>query len=293
MQTENGAAAPSDGQAAQSEPAESEQATSQTSVPEGEAAAENAETQGTEQESKPEGDEQEETPKTLSRYQRLARTKARLATMVAEQGAELEELRKKVSGSGIASDAPKATDYAQGEYDPGYLTDLAAHKAAQKIGKQLDEQNQRAVTEKITLAKEEAAEEFLERADELKTSIPDFDAAFEAFQKQGGTFAPHVIEELHESEKGPLLAYQLAKNPQLVNQLNRMSPRDAAREIGRLEAKASLPQQRKQTQASAPIKPLAAGGSTPTKTVYDLANSDDLSAYMKARNAEEQAKGRR
>lgn len=286
----NGAAAPASEQAALSAPAVIEQANVPETIPNPNEVKEEsgaAEQEANEVQSKPEDGEEEGKPARLTRNQRLQRKAARQATMLVEYHAEIETLRKQVSQAPQSAE-PKEEDY-NGDYT-SFLADKAAFKAAQSIQAKLDERDQRAVSEKLTLAKQEAAEDFLERAEELKTSIPDSDATFEAFLKMGGQFASHVVEELHESEKGPLLAYQLAKNPQLAHALNNMSPRDAAREIGRLEAKLSLPQPRKNTSAPPPLKPLS-GGAAPSKDIAVLAKTD-LTAFIKQRNAEDAAKRR-
>jgi hypothetical protein len=286
MTEQTGAAAPTAEQAAPSAPAESEQATPAASV-QTDAAPANAETP---EKPETEGDEgSSEERRKLTRNQRLQRKAARLATMVAEQAAKIEQLERQ--GGKPDADLPKAADYAQGEYDPSYVADLAAHKAAKKISAELSERDKRSTQEKIAERRDEAADEFLERADQLKTKIPDFDATISSYVDKGGQFAPHVIEELHESEHGPMLAYQLAKNPALAAQLNSLSPRDAAREIGRLEAKVSLPQPKKQTQAPPPITP-PSGGASPSKDLHALAKSDDISGFVKLREEQEKAKRR-
>lgn len=278
MTEQTGAAAPA------AEPAVIAPAESQTATPEVRdldqvVTPEKAETETpaeTPEGDQPEGEESE--PRKLSRYQRLQRQKARLANVIAEQAAELETFRK---GAKPADDLPKPTDYAQGEYDPGYLSDLAAAKAAKKIDERLEQRDQKSVQERIAEQRNEAAEDFLERADELKAKITDYDAAIASFAQNGGKFAPHVIEELYESENGPLLAYQLAKNPQKVAEINGMSARDAAREIGRLEAKASLPQPKKQTQAPAPLAPVS-GGASPGVSLETASMAD----YVRLRKAD-------
>jgi hypothetical protein len=73
-----------------------------------------------------------------------------------------------------------------------------------------------------------------ERVIEARKSIPDYDAVMAASDVP---VAEHVLDELRESELGPQLAYHLDKNPDVAEKLNTMNPRQAAREIGRLEAK--------------------------------------------------------
>jgi uncharacterized membrane-anchored protein YhcB (DUF1043 family) len=273
MTDETGAAAPTTEQA-QPAPAASEQATPATSIPTVEAEPENAETKANETEQAPEGEDTE--PKRLTRNQRLQRKAARLSTMVAEQAAELERLRQ-ASSKADAESEPKEADF-NGDWTK-YQAEYAAWKAAQTVERKFTEREQRETAARLNERKQEASDEFQERAEQLKTSIPDFDKTVEAFATAGGKFAPHVIEELLESDKGPLLAYQLAKNPSLAAELNALSPRDAAREIGRLEAKTALPQPKKQTQAPSPLNPVK-GGASPAKSEAELAKSEDVSELI-------------
>ena len=100
-----------------------------------------------------------------------------------------------------------------------------------------------------------------ERVARFKTKVKDFD---EVMAKATLPVAPHVERLLLESKKSERLGYVLAKNQAKLAQLNRMNPEAAAREIGRLEGRLSLPQQPKtQTQARKPITPLKGGGASP------------------------------
>lgn len=280
MTDENGAAPPTDEQAVTA-PAESEQATpTEASVQEQDAAPENAETEATPEEHDAGKAEEEDRPAKLTRNQRLQRKAARLATMVAEQAAQIEEFKR---NSESKADLPKVEDYPQGEFDPGYVSDLAAHKAAQKIIGNLDERDMKAKTEQIKTARMEAFEEFESRAEELKQRIPDYGESLAALEAAIGQFAPHVVEELLDSEIGPLLAYQLSKNVKLAASLNSMSARDAAREIGRLEAKASLPKPKTTTQAPEPLKQPKGGASAPKDP--EKMSMDEYMAWRKGQSA--------
>lgn len=257
MSTEPGAAAPATEQA-QAAPAVTETATPATSVPNAEAAPENAGPEGQETEqAAPEGDDSPE-PKKLTRNQRLQRQKARLATVVADQAAEIERLRQTTEKSAKESE-PKEADY-NGDWTK-YSADYAAWKATQNIRGVLEERDQQARTTQLNERIQEATEEFLERVEQIKPHIGDFDEVMNTFEKTGGKFAHHVIEEIRDSEKGPMLAYQIAKTPGLAAELNALSPRDAAREIGRIEAKLVLPKPRTQTQAPTPLTSLKGGAS--------------------------------
>lgn len=271
MNTETeGAAAPAS-EPAVSAPAVTEQATQTTSVPEGEAAPETEDT-GEQDTSQSEGQDDPYKPKPLTRQQRLQRKAARLSTMVAEQAAELEKFR---SQSASGSDAaPKEEDF-NGDFF-AYQRAITAWDVKQELRKEFSSVREREQAKALAERRVESEEDFRERTNAIKPSIPDFDATIEAFVKSGGDFAAHVIEEIQESDKGPVLAYHIAKTPGLAAELNAMSPRDAAREIGRLEAKVTMPQPKRQTQAPAPLTALK-GGAGPG---FDPFKSDDMNAYV-------------
>jgi hypothetical protein len=288
MTDEAGAAAPATEQAAPSAPAAAEQATPKIETlpnPNVQSDPENAEPKAQETAPKEEETEPDE-PKRLTRNQRLQRKAARLSTMVAEQAAELERLRQATDKSDAESE-PKEADY-NGDWTK-FQADYAAWRAAKTVSQKFTEREQRDAEQRLRERRQEAADEFLERSEQIKAAVSDFDEVIGAFEKSGGKFAPHVVEELMESEKGPMLAYTLAKSPGLAAQLNALSPRDAAREIGRLEAKVSLPQPKKQTQAPAPLSTIT-GGAAPTKSLVDLAKSEDATAYAAARRAQRKAR---
>jgi len=68
-----------------------------------------------------------------------------------------------------------------------------------------------------------------------------------------------MADVLDLSEQGPQILYHLGKNPEEAMRIARLPPAHAALEIGRLEAKLSLPQAKTVTQAPPPIRPLSGG----------------------------------
>jgi hypothetical protein len=246
------------------------------------------ETEQQDSEVESEGDEQPDKPRKLSRYDRMKRRMSAMAT-------ELDGYRSQFASRESGNDPPKAAEPKEDDYNgdyTSYLADLAAFRAAKRIEERLEARDQ--ADAQLSVSRRSLARQwmtFIERAEEAKTRIPDFDDKIKAFQDMGGKFAPHVIEEVRDSDKGPQLAYFLASNPAIAAELNALNPRDAAREIGRIEASLSLPKPKKQTQAPAPVQP-PMGGSAPLKDVYAAAKSDDMAAYIKMRNAEEAKKTR-
>lgn len=285
MRENEGAAAPVDVPSATSEQAAPEQATpTNDGVQQTDAAPENAETtdHGNQEDASPEAG-----PKRLSRSQRMQRKVARLSTMLAEQNAELEQLRSKTS---TAPQPPKEEDF-NGDYfayqraATKWDTEQAINAALSKV---LPAEKKPDVRQ---LDREDLISDLQERVEAAKQYLPNFDEVLTGLQKSIGQMNDALIEEIGESENGEYLLYHLAQNPKLAASINRMSPRDIAREIGRLESKVSLPQPKRQTQAPPPLT-APKGGASPPKDISALAKQDDLSAFIKARNEEDAARRR-
>lgn len=271
MTEQTGAAAPVDVQP-QTVAAESEQATQKPETSPPEAGSENAETPKAD-EADGQQPQDDDKPKKPSRYDRMKRRMQAMAT-------ELENLRAQF-GTGdkpTTVEGPKEADF-NGDYF-AFQAAKIAHETKQALREEINADRQRSQSEREQALRREMVEEFEERAEEFRAKIPDFDSTIESYVQQGGKFSPALSEELQQSEMGPQLAYTIAKNPQLASQLNAMSPREVAREIGRLEAKASLPNPKKQTSAPPPHTQLK-GGAAPSRSVQELAKSEDVSELLK------------
>jgi hypothetical protein len=93
-------------------------------------------------------------------------------------------------------------------------------------------------------------EAHLERLKEARGTVTDFDRVLQ--KMTGVNVRDELIDEIKESDKSALLTYHLASNPDKLAELNHMSDRERAREIGRLEATLKLPSGKKQTSAPPP-----------------------------------------
>lgn len=280
MTEETGAAAPAAEQA--STPAEGQQAittTEQAIAPEGEAAQTPAET--------PEG--QEDQPKRRSTSERYRRKISAQAGVIDQLSSQIQELNQKLAASGKSQvELPKPSDYPQGEYDPQYVADLAAIKAEQKISARLNERDEKTAKERVTDQATRDLRTFEERAAKARATIPDFDKIIDEFVEDGGSFAPHVVRRLHSlGDSGPAMAYYLAKNAALADEINSMSPEDAAAEIARLESKVSSAPP-KTTRAAPPLK-TPSGGATPPVSLHTVAKNDDATEYWKMRKQQKSA----
>ena len=221
---------------------------------------------------KAEGEGGEDKPKKRSGIQRMQDQIARLR-------AENDSLRSAAPAAGgdraaaiekEIGPAPKEEDFkdwaafedAKAEYriNKALAVQRHADREAAATSRQAAEQDAQ---------REAAIEAFQERLDETRGKIPDFDAALPAAKDR--EVKPHVTELVIESEKGGLLAYYLAKNPDVLTKLNGMSERDATKEVGRLEARLILAKPKTATAAPSPARPVtgaAAPGPDPSKMSF-------------------------
>lgn len=179
-----------------------------------------------------------------------------------------------------------------------YVEALTDWKANEIVDTKLDardktSEQKRAVTERQT--------KFRERLNATAKDIPDYNQVME-----GATdirALDHVIELIEESDLGARLLYHFAKNPDVLDRLNQLPEKAAAREMGRIEsqleseAKATQPEiegevttepevkvtPKKTTTAPAPAKPIGSGRST----AVNLANAsmDEFKAARKQQGA--------
>lgn len=114
-----------------------------------------------------------------------------------------------------------------------------------------------------------------ENKETARERIPDFDKVVSSAADV--VLKNEVVEELLASDKSALLQYHLAKNSEKARDLNGMSGRELAREIGRLEARVHLPTPKKATEASAPPTEIK-GGAAPQPD--PKSGPDDMNAYV-------------
>lgn len=238
--------------------------------------------------------EQEGEQKRPSRNQRLKRKVASLATELDNLAAENERLRSQAlqpqrpeqpKQDGQTPPMPKESDFANDYF--AFQTALNlwhAERAAERVASQIfqQQQQQRSMSERQS-ARREAVEQFRERAEEVRERVPDYDKVVQAAKIE--IRSDDVMDLIRESDKGPMIAYHLAQKPERIHELNSMSLVEAAKFIGRLEARLSPPTPKTKTQAPPPVNP-PKGGAAPAKNFRDLAEKDDITEYVRHRNAE-------
>ena len=255
------------------EPPEDDQSDDQ---PEGEQAEKKAEPEeeldlgADDEQDDDEDDEEDASPKgEKNRIQRYREQANRLK-------AENEALRSRTD-SGVPNDQAqlqRALEYAvlqkigdppqQKDFGDDYVAFANAKLAYEIDARQVSREVRRDFATTINQEQERVASqvaEHKERVQRLRGRVKDFD---EVMSRATLPVSPHVERLLLASKKSDRLTYVLGKNQAKLAQLNRMSSEEAAREIGRLEGRLSLPSAtRTKTQARKPITPLKGSGAAP------------------------------
>lgn len=230
------------------------------------------------------GDGQDDDkPKKPSRYQRLKRERDALAAEVeqmrsrpmaaaADDPAQLDALVKSEIG-----DPPQEKDF---EDWFEYQNAKAAYETEKRIvardlrkqASQAKELDQRRSSELLS--------DYQERQREAKAHLTDFDKVVRDAKL---SVSPVVGQLLLESEKSAVIEYHLAKNPETLDRLNRLSPLSAAKEVARLEDRLSLPNPKTATSAAPPLRS-PKGGAAPTVDLSKM-SMDEYVAYRNRKSA--------
>jgi hypothetical protein len=220
------------------------------------------------------GGDEGDKPKKLSGAQRAKRREEYLLNELRERERRLEELERqspKGDGGKAKEEAPKEEDF-NGDWT-AYVAARAAFEAGKAVEGKLNDRERSDLDRRQADARRERELAHLERIEEARETIADFDTVMATMK--GVTIRDDLIEEIKASDKSPLLAYHLAKNPDKLRELNSMSGRELAREIGRLEGSIRMPAGKKQTTAPPPPANLK-GGAAPHTALEQV---DDMNEF--------------
>jgi hypothetical protein len=236
-------------------------------------------------------DDGEPKPKRPSTHQRHKRQVQYLSGRVAELEAALEGRsapadRQRATESDDTK-PPKEEDF-KGDY-LAFERALNAWNIEQAVDKgvqrKVDQARRDELRRQEAQARAEAIEAHTERMDEARGRITDFD---QVMRSAGDVkVSPALADEILDSEKSALLQYYLAKNPDKVRELNSLSGRELAREIGRLEGRVHLPKPKTATGASPPLTQ-PTGGAAPAFNP----ETADMESYVRERRKQIEARHR-
>lgn len=237
-----------------------------------------SEAEKAEQKSDSEDEGKSEKPKPKSRAQEriesLAREKRNLARRLARANQEIGKLR--------ATAPPREDDYS----DPGQYQAETFKRAARESA--LESQADSYSTELQEL-QSKRAEAWSEIVAEARQAMPDFDAVFDA----NVPVSEAMAELIMESDDSAQVAYWLGKNRAEARRIAEMSPVEAARAIGRIEARLTPPKPKTVSSAPKPVSTVTGKASAPQpKDLNTLAASKDEDATAVIEEMRRRAAGR-
>lgn len=201
----------------------------------------------------------EEKAKKLSGSQRAKIREQRLLDDIAARDRELETLRaqgtttKAPAAGGVDPDMPKEADF-NGDYfafteaKTAYTAAKAAREAAEAVFRSREDA---VAAQRETERQNAITADHLERVDAAKLVITDYDQVMEGMK--GVNVSDSLISLIKASENSAVIAYKLASDPALLSKLDRMTPLQQAKEIGKLEVSERLPERKTVTKADPPL----------------------------------------
>lgn len=208
----------------------------------------------------PEGDESEATApaeepegEKSESQKRRERRKANMQRLKDEAAAALGTVDR------IKEAAKGETEPTREEFeDPD---DYVAAKAAYMGSQAFVQREQRAAEAQAQAATRQLSAEqqvaWREQQADARTRHADYDAVV---NNPTLVLSSSVAQLVTQSDVAGDLAYHVASNPAKAAELSSMTPMDAAREIGRMEAMLTPPQPKTKTAAPTPLKPVRGGG---------------------------------
>lgn len=208
--------------------------------------------------------ETEEEKKTKSKLRR-EKQQAREKALVDENKRLSEHLAAVTRNAPVIEDAGSEPDPTNYDSDAKYTADLAVWK----IRKEFSENRTKAHKETTANLRNDSVaaqnELFFERARALEDTHPGIE---KIIRSDDIPISPVMRDVLVESEKGPEVAFYLSANREEAKRifdLSKTSPLSAAKELGRLEVKLSLPKPRTETKAPPPPSTVSGTVKGPSK----------------------------
>lgn len=207
----------------------------------------------------------------LTRQRYEAQRQAEYYRQLAEQKQPPKEPEK-------PREAPKPEDF---DDDYKYFEALADHRADERL-REYQKQTQANQTQaQQQQAQAEMAANYRVRAAKFAEEHPDYDVV------ANNPYLPvstAMAEAIQVSERGPEVLYHLGQNPEEAGRIAQLSPVAAAREIGALEAKLSLPKAKKTTSAPAPVGGIKKGSGKATKGPSEMSPEEYQQWRFERRN---------
>ena len=215
-----------------------------------------------EAEAKPQ-EERKQNPKLERRFSEITKQREE-----ARQEAQRERQAREALEARLAAlekqNQPQQAVVADQEPQPSQFSDafeyakaLAEYTADRRIA----EMKQEEAKAKEAAERQKVIDQWTQKVQKAKADLPDFDDIVASSEV---VVNDDIRDAILESDVGPQILYHLAENDEVAKKIASLSPKQALREIGKLEARFEKTEQPTQSvaksKAPAPISPIRSSG---------------------------------
>jgi len=221
---------------------------------------EQSEPEEAEAEAKPQ-EEKKQNPKLERRFSEITKQREE-----ARKEAQAERERREALEARLAAletqSKPQAV-VADQEPQPSQFNDAfeyAKALAEYTADKRIAEMKQEEAKAKEAVERQKVIDQWTQKVQKAKAELPDFD---DMVASSDVVVNDDIRDAILESDVGPQVLYHLAENTDYAKKIASMSPKQALREIGKLEARFEKTEESKpvaKSKAPAPISPIRSSG---------------------------------
>ena len=232
-----------------------------------EAVVEQSEPEEAEAEAKQEG-ERKQNPKLERRFSEITKQREE-ARKEAQQEREARQALEARLAALESNTQPKKVEFVDEKPQPSQFSDAfeyAEALAEYTADKRISEMKQQEAQAKEAEERQKVITQWTSKVEAAKQSLPDFD---DIVASSDVVVNDDIRDAILESDVGPQILYHLAENDEVARKIAGLSPKQALREIGKLEARfeakpeAEKPAPIVRSKAPAPIQPIRGGKNTP------------------------------
>ena len=238
-----------------------------------------------EAEAKPQ-EEKKQNPKLERRFSEITKQREE-----ARKEAQAERERREALEARLAAletqNQPKQVSVDQ-EPQPSQFNDAfeyAKALAEYTADKRIAEMKQEEARAKEAAERQKVIDQWTQKVQKAKAEMPDFD---DMVASSDVVVNDDIRDAILESDVGPQVLYHLAENTDYAKKIASMSPKQALREIGKLEARFEKTEESKpvaKSKAPAPINPIRSSGKADVPISANGEFHGSYQAWKEARKA--------
>ena len=215
-----------------------------------------------EAEAKPQ-EERKQNPKLERRFSEITKQREEARQEAQRERQAREALEARLAALETQS-KPQQAVVADQEPQPSQFSDAfeyAKALAEYTADKRIAEMKQEEAKAKEAAERQKVIDQWTQKVQKAKADLPDFDDIVASSEV---VVNDDIRDAILESDVGPQILYHLAENDEVAKKIAGLSPKQALREIGKLEARFEKAEQPTQSvaksKAPAPISPIRSSG---------------------------------